>query len=81
MLKLDPKVLRNAREAEHIGVMRAKVELAKALGMSVICEGVAVEADRAVAIQAGCDMMQGYLLGSPQDLSAIANADMIRNAA
>jgi len=81
VLKLDPRVLRNAREVDHIGVMRAKVELAKALGMSVVCEGVAVEADRTVALQAGCDMMQGYLLGSPRELSAILKASALRNAA
>lgn len=81
VLKLDPRVLRNAREVDHIGVMRAKVELAKALGMSVVCEGVAVEADRVVALQAGCDMMQGYLLGSPRELSAILKATALRNAA
>lgn len=81
VLKLDPRVLRNARETEYIGVMRAKVELARALGMSVVCEGVAVEADRAAALQSGCDMMQGYLFGGPQELSALRQAQIMRSAA
>ena len=74
-------MLRNAREMAHIGVMRANVELAKALGMSVVCEGVAVEADRATAIAAGCEMMQGYLFGSPEELSSIGQAKMTLEAA
>ena len=81
ILKLDPRVLRNARETAHIGVMRAKVELARALGMSVVCEGVAVEADRAAAVQSGCDMMQGYLFGGPQELRALRQAQSMRSAA
>ena len=71
VLKLDPNVLRNAQEVGSIAVMRAKVELGKALGMTVICEGVGVEADRAAAIQAGCDMLQGFLLGKPLELAAV----------
>jgi diguanylate cyclase (GGDEF)-like protein len=81
VLKLDPRVLRNARETDHIGVMRAKVELARALGMSVVCEGVAVEADRIAAMQSGCDMMQGYLLGGPQELAALRQAQEVLTAA
>jgi diguanylate cyclase (GGDEF)-like protein len=81
VLKLDPKVLRNAREVANIAVMRAKVELAKALSMVVICEGVAVEADRTAAMQAGCDMMQGYLLGRPQELESLRKACLMLKAA
>jgi diguanylate cyclase (GGDEF)-like protein len=81
VLKLDPKVLRNAREVESIAVMRAKVELAKALGMSVICEGVGDEADRSAAIQAGCDMLQGYLLGRPEEFEKLRKRIWMQKAA
>ena len=81
VLKLDPRVLRNAREVASIAVMRAKVELAKALGMAVVCEGVGVEADRTAAIQAGCDMMQGYLLGRPQELDPLRKRTWMQEAA
>jgi diguanylate cyclase (GGDEF)-like protein len=81
VLKLDPKVLRNAREVANITVMRANVELAKALGMVVVCEGVGVEADRTAAVNAGCDMMQGFLLGRPQELEAISKVSWMLKAA
>jgi diguanylate cyclase (GGDEF)-like protein len=73
ILKLDPSVLKNARELQNIAIMRAKIELAKALGMVVIAEGVSGEADRAAALQAGCDRMQGYLFGAPDELEVIVN--------
>lgn len=68
VLKLDPKVLRNSRELASIAVMRAKVQLAQALGMQVVCEGIADEADRTAALLSGCDMLQGYLFEEPQEL-------------
>jgi diguanylate cyclase (GGDEF)-like protein len=81
VLKLDPRVLRNAREVDSIAIMKAKVELAKALGMFVTCEGVSVEADRTAAIQAGCDMLQGYLLGKPEALDVLLKSAWMRKAA
>lgn len=81
VLKLDPQVLKNAREVDSIAVMRAKVELAKALGMSVVCEGVGTEADRSAALQAGCDMVQGYLLGKPEEIDTLRRRTWMLKAA
>ena len=81
VLKLDPQVLKNAREVDSIAVMRAKVELAKALGMSVVCEGIGTEADRSAAVQAGCDMLQGYFLGKPQEIGTLRRRSWMLKAA
>jgi diguanylate cyclase len=40
-------------------------ELAHRLGAWVVAEGVETETQRSAAIAAGCDAMQGYLLGRP----------------
>ncbi|MCT2559409.1 EAL domain-containing protein [Tsuneonella sp. YG55] len=74
ILKLDPMVLRSSREVGSIAVMRAKVQLAQALGMKVVCEGVADEADRTAALLSGCDMLQGYLFEEPRELAAFVLA-------
>jgi EAL domain-containing protein (putative c-di-GMP-specific phosphodiesterase class I) len=42
---------------------------------------VAVEADRIDAMQSGCDMMQGYLFGEPQELAALRRAQKVLSAA
>ena len=80
-VKLDPRILRNAREVGNNAFLRAKVEFAKALGMDVICEGVATEADHSVAFEAGCDMVQGYLTGLPQELEILRKSMSSRKAA
>lgn len=64
-LKLDPSILNNAREAGSIAVMRANVSLAKALGMTVVCKGINSSLEEAAAIQAGCDLLQGFRYGRP----------------
>lgn len=68
-LKLDPSVLKNAQEVGSIAIMRAKVSLAKALGMTVVCEGVHSPLDEAAAVQAGCDLLQGFRYSQPAVLS------------
>jgi diguanylate cyclase (GGDEF)-like protein len=80
-LKLDPRVLKNAREAANVAVMRANVDLARTLGMTVVCEGVATEGDLQAALEAGCDMVQGYLTGVPQELGVLRKELLARKVA
>lgn len=67
-VKLDPSVLRFARESGNISVMRAKTSLAHSLGMLVTCKGISCDEERAIAEQSGCDFLQGYHLGRPSSL-------------
>jgi EAL domain-containing protein (putative c-di-GMP-specific phosphodiesterase class I) len=46
-------------------VVHAIVSLAHALGIKVNAEGVETEAQRAALVRAGCDELQGWLLGRP----------------
>ena len=73
VLKLDGSVLDNAREAGNISVLRAKVQLASALGMKVTCKGIGDNEDEAIALQAGCDYFQGFKYGRPDNANAFVN--------
>lgn len=64
-LKLDGSILRNARETGNIAIMRAKVHLASTLGMSVTCKDIKDQEDESIALQAGCDFLQGFKYGRP----------------
>lgn len=59
-LKFDQSVLENARETQNNSVMKAKVELAKSLGLCVTCKGIADEEDELIALATGCDYLQGF---------------------
>ena len=49
--------------------------------MSVVCEGIGTEADRSAAVQAGCDMLQGYFLGKPQEIGTLRRRPWMLKAA
>ncbi|MFO0124102.1 MAG: putative bifunctional diguanylate cyclase/phosphodiesterase [Inhella sp.] len=65
-LKIDQSFVRDATESEGAaGIVRAVVQMAKALGLSTLAEGVETEAQRDLLIACGCEGAQGYLFAKP----------------
>ena len=52
-------------------IIQAIVALARALGLSVLVEGVETEHQRVLLRLAGCDEMQGFLFARPAPAKAI----------
>lgn len=48
-------------------IVQAVVELGRALGLTVVAEGIETEAQRGLLAQMGCPIGQGYLFGRPCD--------------
>ena len=65
ILKIDKAFLRARDRARTQRMMRAIGELAHAVGALSLVEGVETDADLALAIAAGVDYAQGYLLARP----------------
>jgi diguanylate cyclase (GGDEF)-like protein/PAS domain S-box-containing protein len=66
MLKLDRSFLADVPERPEAAAMVAAVlELAAALGMDAVVEGVETDAQREFLVARGCPLAQGYLLGRP----------------
>lgn len=64
-LKLDKSFIDHANLEENIAVIRAAVSLAHLLGLEVIAEGVETEMQEAIALESGCDVLQGHRYGMP----------------
>ena len=64
-LKLDKSFLALANVQENIAVVRAAVSLAHLLGLEVVAEGVETELQESVALESGCDVLQGHRYGKP----------------
>jgi EAL domain-containing protein (putative c-di-GMP-specific phosphodiesterase class I) len=53
-------------------IVRAVIDLGRALGLTVVAEGVETEAQRAMLFDMGCSVGQGYLFGIPADEETFA---------
>jgi diguanylate cyclase (GGDEF)-like protein len=67
-LKIDRSFVKDL-PAEHsdAGIVRAIVQMARALRMKVVAEGVETEAQREFLMQIGCDEFQGFLFAPAID--------------
>jgi diguanylate cyclase (GGDEF)-like protein len=66
VLKIDKTFLQGVpHDAQATAIVTAIIELARALGMEAVAEGVENEDQRAFLVQRGCPLAQGYLLGRP----------------
>lgn len=67
-LKIDRSFITGLPQDESdAGIVRAILQMARALGMKVIAEGVETEAQRQFLQLAGCDEFQGYLFAPALD--------------
>lgn len=64
-LKLDKSFIEHANLDENIAVIRAAVSLAHLLGLEVIAEGVETQTQESIALESGCDVLQGHRYGMP----------------
>jgi diguanylate cyclase (GGDEF)-like protein/PAS domain S-box-containing protein len=72
VLKLDRAFLVDLPRPDAAAVVNAVLELAAALGMTAVVEGVETEAQRAFVAARGGALAQGYLLGRPVPAADLA---------
>ncbi|HET7709541.1 MAG TPA: EAL domain-containing protein [Sphingomicrobium sp.] len=58
-LKLDRSFSCDTEAEGNIALIRAAVTLAHAIGLEVVAEGIETEGQEAMALEAGCDVLQG----------------------
>ncbi|MDE2396712.1 MAG: EAL domain-containing protein, partial [Burkholderiales bacterium] len=72
-LKIDRAFVTDlAQSADARAVVLAVVQLAHALGLHVVAEGVETEEQRRLLTELGCDQLQGYLLARPMTGQGVA---------
>lgn len=55
-------------------IIEAVTNLAHALGMSVVAEGIETDVQRRLLLEVGCNLGQGFLLARPQPIAVLADA-------
>lgn len=72
-LKIDRAFVTDLVQSEEAhAIVRAVVQMARALNLKVVAEGVETEAQRDLLVHLGCDELQGYLFAKPMSARAIA---------
>lgn len=72
-IKLDRSFIDTAARDESVAIIRAAVTLGHAMGLEVVAEGVSSHDEEQIALEAGCDALQGFLYApalSPDQLQA-----------
>lgn len=68
-IKLDMRFLRDfCRSSKAKVILQSVVNMAKALGIHTLCEGVETEEQYQFLKSIGCELCQGYLFGRPEPL-------------
>ncbi|WP_244560365.1 EAL domain-containing protein [Bosea sp. TND4EK4] len=85
-IKIDKSfVFGLGQDAESLAIVKALVDLAHALDMTVVAEGVETEAQFALLQAIGCDSGQGYLFGKANAVSSVTgrrrHAPLLRSVA
>jgi EAL domain-containing protein (putative c-di-GMP-specific phosphodiesterase class I)/CheY-like chemotaxis protein len=70
-LKIDRSFVANAGRQESARViLRSSIEMAKALRIASVAEGVETQADWDLLRELGCELAQGYFIARPMDAEA-----------
>jgi EAL domain-containing protein (putative c-di-GMP-specific phosphodiesterase class I) len=65
-VKIDRSfVLGVATDSDDAAIVRSCIDLARALGLRVVAEGVEDEATWRMLVEAGCDVAQGWFFARP----------------
>ena len=86
-IKLDRSFIDSAYLDRNIAIIRAAVGLGHAMGLKVVAEGVSSAEQERAALDAGCDLLQGFRYAEPMPLEALAaflrapNLPLLRPAA
>jgi predicted signal transduction protein with EAL and GGDEF domain len=71
-LKIDRTFLDSAHLDRNIAIIRAAVGLGHALGLEVVAEGISSAEQERAALEAGCDVLQGFRYAEAMPIEALA---------
>ena len=70
-IKLDRSFIDTASRDQSVAIIRAAVTLGHAMDLEVIAEGIATREEEQIALEAGCDGVQGHLYAPAMPAEAI----------
>jgi diguanylate cyclase (GGDEF)-like protein len=71
-IKLDRSFIDVAARDQSVAIIRAAVTLGHAMDLEVVAEGISTREEEQIALEAGCDALQGHLYAPAMPGSSIA---------
>jgi EAL domain-containing protein (putative c-di-GMP-specific phosphodiesterase class I) len=73
IIKIDMALVRDIDQDRYKqSIVRHLIGIARETGTTVLAEGIETEAEKAWLIQADVELLQGYLIGKPSPVGAVA---------
>ena len=69
IVKIDKEITQNAISETGFLILKNIIRIAHDLGYKALCEGIETEEHRKTAVEAGCDMLQGYYFSRPMPVA------------
>jgi diguanylate cyclase (GGDEF)-like protein len=71
-IKLDRSFIDLAARDQSLAIIRAAVTLGHAMGLQVVAEGISCREEEQIALEAGCDALQGHLYSAALPVGQVA---------
>ena len=71
IVKIDKSITQNAVNPAGELVLKNIIKTAHELGYRALCEGIETEEHKKIAVEAGCDMLQGYYFYRPMSVTQL----------
>lgn len=71
IVKIDKSITQNAINQTGYVVLKNIIKTAHDLGFKTLCEGIETEEHKKTAVEAGCDMLQGYYFYRPMPVTKL----------
>ena len=64
-IKIDKELIQSTDTATGLAIFSNLIKTAKDIGVQTVCEGIETAAHEKVAVEAGCNMLQGFYYYRP----------------
>ena len=71
IVKIDKSITQNATNQTGFVILKNIIRTAHDLGFKTLCEGIETEEHKKTAVEAGCDMLQGYYFYRPMPVTKL----------
>ena len=69
IVKIDKSITQNATNPTGFLILKNIIQTAHDLGFKTLCEGIETQQHKKTAVEAGCDMLQGYYFYRPMPVA------------